>query len=468
MIAMTLTEMALAMGGRLDISRPSVMGRRVVTDSREVRCGDVFFALRGEHHDGHRFVRQALDAGAACCVCEAPRRGEVRGMDPMLCLWVENVTVALGRLAAYYRRRIMPATTKVIAVTGSNGKTTTKRMIDHVLAGSRKGHCSPKSFNNDIGVPVTLLSAEADDEYLVVEIGTNAPGEVAALARMTAPDIGVITSIGEAHLEGLGGVEGVAAEKASLLRFLRPDGFAVLNVDNAIVERHLETAAGAALCRIGRSGAADLRVTDVSGTIRGTKLTLDGRHDIELPMPGVHHATNAAAAFAVGRWFGLTADQIAERLRTFVPPEGRTNVSHCAGVTIVDDAYNANPSSMAAAVALLASQVGGRRVLVMGDMLELGGQALALHRRVIEQARTAGVEVVLGVGPLTREAARSLGSEPLGQVQVLADSPEAACTGLEAMVREGDTVLVKGSRGMRMEKVVEWLQTRVARTAAVA
>jgi UDP-N-acetylmuramoyl-tripeptide--D-alanyl-D-alanine ligase len=467
MIAMTLRQMTEAMRGRLDIPRPGVMGRRVVTDSREVRPGDVFFALRGENHDGHAFVRQALDHGAALCVCEASRRGEMRGSDPMLCAWVDDVTVALGRLAAYYRRSVMNPATKVIAVTGSNGKTTTKRMIDHVLAGSRKGHCSPKSFNNQIGVPLTILSADADDDYLVLEIGTNAPGEVAALGTMSDADVGVITSIGEAHLEGLGGLDGVAVEKASLLRCIRRGGLGVVNIDQPSLERHL-SGLPIDLRRIGRRDASDVAIGHVRGTIHGTSFTLDGAHRVELPMPGAHHATNAAAAYAVGRWFRVEPADIAARLRTFVPPQGRTNVSECGGVTLVDDAYNANPASVAAAIALLASQDKGRRVLVLGDMLELGAESPNLHRRVVEDARSAGIDVLVGVGPRMTSAALGLGAEPLGRLQVLCDSAETACGALDGILAPGDTVLVKGSRGVRLDHVVAHVQGRHKKAAAVA
>ncbi len=467
MIAMTLRQMTEAMGGRLDIPRPGVMGRRVVTDSREVRPGDVFFALRGETHDGHAFVRQALDLGAALCVCEAPRRREMRGSDPMLCAWVDDVTVALGRLAAWYRRRVMNKATRVIAVTGSNGKTTTKRMIDHVLAGSRKGHCSPKSFNNQIGVPLTILSADADDDYLVLEIGTNAPGEVAALAGMGDPDVGVITSIGEAHLEGLGGLSGVLVEKSSLLRCIRRGGLGVVNVDHEAMERHL-AGLPIEIRRIGRRAGGDVAVGEVRGTIRGTSFTLGGDCRVDLPMPGAHHATNAAAAYAVGRWFGVTSAEIADRLRTFVPPQGRTNVAECGGVTLVDDAYNANPASVSAAIALLAAQEKGRRVLVLGDMLELGAESAGLHRRVVETARKAGIEVFVGVGPLMTSAALGLGAEPLGRLQVLCDSAETACGALDGILSPGDTVLVKGSRGIRLDRVVSHVQARRQPAAAVA
>jgi len=333
-------------------------------------------------------------------------------------------------------------------------------MIDHVLSGSFKGRSAPGSFNNHIGVPLTLLLADPDDRYLIVEIGSNAPGEVEALSAIASPDLAVITSIGEAHLEGLGSIDGVAAEKVSLLRHVRPDGLAVVNVDRPEIRPHLAAAQRAKLLTVGTDSSADLRITGVHGDIRSTTFELDDRYRIELAVPGVHHAVNAAAAFAVARWFGMSVEEIVERLRSFMPPEGRTRRLQIGGFTVVDDTYNANPASMAAVVETLRQDASGRRVLVMGDMLELGPQSASLHRRTVGAVLKAGIEILVAVGAAMADALRLIdGCHQRTRVVLCADA-EAASDALTKILAPGDTVWIKGSRAMELDRVVSDLQTR--------
>jgi len=471
MIPMLLGDVAAAVGATCSAGTAGVAVRRVTTDSREVLPGDLFFALRGVRFDGHQFAAEALAKGAVACVCdrnfhpptEAARF--LRGSGQALV--VENTLDALGRLAKHYRHVVLPVSTVVIAVTGSNGKTTTKCMIDHVLGGEFKGRASPKSFNNAIGVPLTLLSADADDRYLVVEIGTNAPGEVASLAALASPNVAVITSIGEAHLEGLGDLHAVAVEKTSLLRFVRPAGFAVVNVDRPEILPYLASAGRTRLLTFGVDQSAKLCVTRRRADLYGTAFELEGRYRVELPMPGAHHATNAAAAFAVARWFGVAPQRIAERLQSFRPPEGRTQLAEIGGVKLVDDAYNANPASVAAAVEALQGAQNGRRVFVLGDMLELGVDSSASHRRVVRTAVEAGIEVLVAVGPATVEAARASQSEPNGTQVYCCEDASIANEVLDALVTVGDTVWIKGSRGMELDRIVRHLQTRLNAGAGV-
>ncbi|MFH1109371.1 MAG: UDP-N-acetylmuramoyl-tripeptide--D-alanyl-D-alanine ligase [Planctomycetota bacterium] len=471
MIPMLLGDVAAAIGAAYSAGTAGVVVRRVTTDSRDVREGDLFFALRGVRFDGHQFAAEALAKGAVACVCDRnlhPPTEAARFLGGSgQALVVENTLDALGRLAKHYRHAVLPVSTVVIAVTGSNGKTTTKCMIDHVLGGEFKGRASPKSFNNAIGVPLTLLSADADDRYLVVEIGTNAPGEVASLAALTSPNVAVITSIGEAHLEGLGDIHAVAVEKTSLLRFVRPAGFAVVNVDRPEVLPYLASAGRTRLLTFGVDQSAKLCVARRRADLHGTAFELERRYRVELPMPGAHHATNAAAAFAVARWFGVAPQSIAERLQSFRPPEGRTQLAEIGGVKVVDDAYNANPASVAAAVEALRGAQNGRRVFVLGDMLELGVDSSASHRRVVRTAVEAGIEVLVAVGPATVEAARASQSEPNGtQVYCCEDVPTANEV-LDALVTVGDTVWIKGSRGMELDRIVRHLQTRLNAGAGV-
>ncbi|UCC30636.1 MAG: UDP-N-acetylmuramoyl-tripeptide--D-alanyl-D-alanine ligase [Phycisphaerales bacterium] len=466
MIPMTLHDVAPAVGATLRPDGEPVRILGVTTDSRRVRPGDLFFAIVGERFDGHRFIAEAASKGAVACVCSRDRFGEGGTGDMSAapaaapCLAVGDTVEALTRLAAHYRRHVMHDATVVVAVTGSNGKTTTKCMIDHVLSGPFKGRAAPGSFNNHIGVPLTLLSAERDDHYLVVEIGSNAPGEVEALSAIASPDVAVITSIGEAHLEGLESIDGVAAEKASLLRHVRPDGLAVVNVDRPEIRPHLGAAQRAELLTVGTDASADLRITGVHGDIGNTRFELDGGYSVELSMPGVHHAVNAAAAFAVARRFGVGAEEIVGRLRSFTPPEGRTRRLQIGGLTVVDDAYNANPASMTAAVGTLRQGAPGRCVLVMGDMLELGPQSASLHHRAVGAVLEAGIEVLVAVGATMTNALRLLDGCHRGTRVVSCADAGAASDALMTILAPGDTVWVKGSRAMGLDRVVSDLQTR--------
>ncbi len=471
MIAMRLREIAAAVGAPFDPRFDRVMIRRVSTDSRDVSPGDLFVAIRGECFDGHRFVAEAMSKGAAACLCDEVWNGAEKSAElpaSFRCLVVPETVAGLGRLAGYYRRHVMNVATVVVGVTGSNGKTTTKGMIDHVLRPSFAGRAAPKNYNNHIGVPLTLLSSETGDRYLVVEIGTNSTGEVAALSSLARPDAAVITSIGEAHLEGLGGIDGVAAEKASLLHHVRSDGLVVVNIDRPEIHAHLPKEVMPRLITIGADPSAKFCVADLSGDLRRTEFTLDGRFSIELPLPGVHHAANAAATFAVGRWFGVEPQRIIERLRTFTPPEGRTRVHELDGVTVVDDAYNANPASMAAAIAALGRIGSARRVFVMGDMLELGESCADYHLAAAASAVRAGIEVLVLVGPAMQVAASLIQGQAGDSRVVACASAEEARELLASAIEPGDTVWVKGSRGIGLDRVVVDLCKRYGEQTAVA
>lgn len=457
MISLDLATVVRALGADTPEGRASQRVLRVSTDTRELRPGDLFFALRGPNFNGHDFIPVALEKGAVACVAD-------RTFDPPIVvrdriLRVNDTLAALGQFAKFYRDEVIPIGVTVIAVTGSNGKTTTKCMIDHVLRGLFKGRPSPKSFNNAIGVPLTILAVEADDRYVVVEVGTNAPGEIAALSSIVSPNVAVITSIGEAHLEGLGNLESVAKEKASILGFVRPSGFGVVNVDRAEILPQLALYPRTRLITFGVDPASRLRVTRRRADLEGTVFELEGRYELELPMPGPHHATNAAATFAVARWFGVSPEQIIDRLKSFSPPEGRTHRFEVGGVTVVDDAYNANPSSVGAAIETLRTAGGDRRILVLGDMLELGVNSAEAHERVLRAAVDAGLEVIVAVGRLCTAAARKLDVPPATKVVTCEGAGEADEI-LDHLVTAGDTVWIKASRGMALDKTVAHLRTR--------
>ena len=466
MIPMPLGEIATAVGAAPP-ALPEALACRVSTDSRDIRPGDVFVAIRGPNHDGHKYIDEVLCRGAVGAVADRQGLGLVhdgRGQT----MTVDDTVASLGCLAAYYRRAVMPVSTVVVAVTGSNGKTTTKCMIDHVLGAALPGRASPKSFNNRIGLPLTLLSAEEGDHYLVAEIGTSAPGEIAELAAIASPEVGVITSIAEAHLQGLGDVHGVADEKSSLLSHIRLGGLAVVNIDRPEIDPFLSRVEKARLITIGNNPEARLRVDKRQSTIYKSSFLLDGRFTVDLPMPGAHHATNATAAFAVARWFGIDCEEIIHRLSTFVPPDGRTRVIETGGITIVDDAYNANPGSVTAAIDTLRTSSDHRRVLVLGDMLELGRHTPQLHGQIIASAERAGVDVLIGVGAAMAEAI-SLTAPDLRRLQTFSCPDVRAAQALVGSVLlPRDVVWLKGSRAVGLDHLVRHLEAQWTPKSAVA
>ena len=475
MIAMTLDDIAQATGGEIakpcDASCDPIL--RIATDSREVRPGDLFVAIRGDRLDGHEYIEAALDRGASGCVCDRqwfdslPAPAPPTGTRATACLLVVDDTVEmLGRLAAHYRTNVMSPGTVVIAITGTNGKTTTKAMLDHLLAPWFPGRAAPRSFNNAIGVPLTILSADAEDRYLIIEIGSSSPGEVDALARIAAPNAAVITSIGEAHLEGLGDLAGVVREKASLLDHVRSDGLVVVNVDQSRMRDQVDRRTGPRVVTIGSGADASLLVSIVESDVRQTTLELEGRIRATVPMPGRHHASNAAAAFAVARWFGVPPQKIIEGLATFVPLEGRTRSIDLSGIQLIDDAYNANPTSMGAVVEGLAAISGRRRVFVMGDMLELGEAAPAFHTQIVESAFAAGIEVLVAVGSRSVQATERIARSSRRTRVITCDDASDAITKVAAEVRSGDVVWVKGSRGIGLDRVVADLMGRYSAATA--
>ncbi len=467
MIPMQLSDIASAIGARTDAGFTNAIVTGISTNSRETRPGDLFIAIRGLTHDAHKFIDDAFGQGAVAAVADGTGASLIQdGIGRTLI--VDDTVQALGRLAAYYRRTIMPVSTVVVAVTGSNGKTTTKCMIDHVLSGSLQGCASPKSFNNKIGLPLTLLSAETGDQYLVAEIGTSGVGEIAELAAMASPEVGVVTSVAEAHLLGLGDVHGVADEKSSLLEYVRLGGLAVVNIDRPEIRPFLSRVERARLVTIGTDPSARLQVADRRSTIHHSSFLLDGRYTVELPMPGAHHATNATVAFAVARWFGIPCNEIIDRLRTFIPPEGRTRVIETGGITIVDDAYNANPGSVSAAIETLRTSGGNRRVLVLGDMLELGHQTPQLHGQIVAAAERAGVDVLIGVGAAMAEAI-SLTAPDLRRLQTYSCADAGAAEALTGSVlRPRDVVWLKGSRAVGLDRLVRHLEAQWSTQSAVA
>lgn len=463
-----------------DAATPSTVDG-VCTDTRTLKPNQAFIALLGEAADGHTFLTQAARAGAALLILSKPESftDELKSAlaSNAAILHVADTGQALLRLAAAYRRTL--DTTRVIAVAGSNGKTTTVRLITAVLATKLRGTASPKSFNNAVGVPLTILSAKKSDQYLVCEVGTNAPGEIATLAAVVEPDIVVMTSIGREHLEGLGSLTGVLKEETSILTGLRPGGVAIVNADApGLVEstRAMTTAANNSasparqVVTFGFAESADLRITESSQTAEGVAFTLNTRFKHQLRLLGLHNASNAAAAVAVGRRLGVDQPDI-ERglLQAQGPPMRleRVSVALKAGnITFVNDAYNANPDSVLASLTTFAQITHpGRRVLVLGDMLELGEHAPDLHREIGDAIVRSGMlkpgDLIALVGRLSHFTAERLArAVPSTSLHMIEDLNAGRADAVAALLAPGDCILLKGSRRMGLERIIDAARLR--------
>lgn len=422
----------------------------VSTDTRTVQPGSLFIALIGERFDGHAFIQQAVEQGAAGVIVSCSESK----LPPEAAVFVVSDTrKALQDLAHFHRERFA---IPVIAITGSNGKTTTKDMTGAVLQAARQVLKTAGNFNNEIGLPLTLLQLTAQHEAAIVEMGMRGLGQIAELAVIARPTIGIITNVGETHMELLGSLDNIAKAKAELAQALPSDGWLILNADNPYVYAMRKQTA-AQVVTFGLSAEADVVATDIvtqDGRVAFTCCWQDRSIHIELPVPGRHNVYNALAAIAAGGVIGLSAEEICSGLASFTTGSMRFCVEQKGSYRVINDAYNASPMSMAAALATLAEVTSGRRIAVLGDMLELGSAAEAAHRRVGCQAAEAGVAVVVALGELSRHLAAAAKQAGVPEVVWCADHTEAK-RALMQLIQPGDTILFKGSRGMRMETVME-------------
>ena len=419
----------------------------VCTDTREMKPGSLFVAITGETHDGHEHLAAAKSGGAvAALVHRAP--AELPPDFPVIL--VDNTRLAMGRLARHVRESFAGT---VIAVGGSNGKTGTKGLIHAALRPPLRGSASPKSFNNDIGVPLTMFAASSTDDYLVLELGTNHPGEIATLGKIARPDIAVITNVGAEHLEFFRDLDGVRHEEAALVDGLNDDAILVVNGDDAGL---LEAVGGFRGRRVtfGWNSSNDLRPTDVRCTTAGTRFQL-GDAEFFVPQLGRHTAANATAAIAVARTLKLGDEQIAANLATAAGAPMRLQVERVGdGITLINDVYNANPHSMRAALETLRDlPTEGRRIAVLGDMRELGDTAAVHHAELGRFAGECNLDAIYCVGPQAKQiAAAAAGS---GVEITLFDTAADAGAVVRKKLRAGDLVLLKASRGVKLEMVAQ-------------
>jgi UDP-N-acetylmuramoyl-tripeptide--D-alanyl-D-alanine ligase len=458
MRGLTVEDVVRGTGGALVGGDLGVPVAGVAIDSRTLRVGEAFFAIAGHVLDGHAFVHDAAARGASCVVLHT-LPDDTHTTVPLVL--VDDTTRALGRLGAWHRSRFgIP----VAAVTGSNGKTTTKEMMAGVLGALGPVLKPESSFNNQWGLPLTLLRLTDEHRVMVLELGTNRPGEIATLADLCRPTLGAVTTVSAAHIGFFGSVDAIQTEKSALVVAIPSDGAVVLNADDPRVLA-MRGRSRARVLTVSEHGPADVRaVSPIEETPDGVLVTIEvhgARCPVRLAFAGRHNVVNALVAAGVGAALGLSLTVIAAGLETARPTKGRCVWRRVGPYRLLDDTYNANPASVRAALATFAAGAGARRrVVVLADMLELGEMAEAAHREAGRAVAGAGVAELIAVGPLSELTVTAARDAGLGEAHHAATFEDTVALLLKRLA-PGDAVLVKGSRGMRMERVVDALMARV-------
>ncbi len=429
---------------------------KISTDSRTIKRGELFVALRGENFDGHNFVESVAKTGAAGAIVDLNWTGKIPANFTLI--RVEDTLRAYQNLAANYRKSLP---LKVLAITGSNGKTSTKDFAAAVLAHRFRVTKTQGNFNNHVGLPRTMLEATSQDEVAVWEIGMNHPGEVAMLAKLAAPDAAIITNIGVAHIEFMGSHEAIAAEKGALAQAVAVDGTVILNADDPFSKNMAARTRGKVVFAGTTEGT--IRAGEITQSATGTDFTiLEGAHRCraQLPVPGLHMVQNALLAVAAGRMFGLSLEDCAAGLAAAPLTKARLQIKEIRGVRFIDDSYNANPESMKAALhTLVQLDADGKRIAVLGEMRELGEESARGHREVGETAAELGVDQLIAIGDMAAAIAEAARNAGLQNISIARSTSEAAEL-LGEIAVSGDLVLVKGSRSARTERVIEAFEIR--------
>ena len=431
-------------------SDSSVVG--VSTDSRTVKTGDCFFAIAGDSFDGHNYVKEAFAKGAVCAVVSEDVEG-----GPIL--KVDDTTKALGDFARYYRRQ---AGYKVVAITGSVGKTTTRQIAYHLLSRHYRVSQAQKNFNNQIGLPLTLLDADAEDEIVVAELGANSPGEIAYLTRIALPDVAVITSVYPAHLAGFGDLQMIIQEKLAISEGLQPDGVFIINgdFDQLVSACRAKSSKPVEFYTFGKSDGCDYQARNITNTGFGSSFAVDNTQ-VYLPLAGPGNVDNALAAWAVCSQFGLTVDDFAQAVKTQPAVSMRAELLQIGTLMVLNDCYNANPASIRNAMDILTNldSTGKRRlVFICGDMAEMGCQTERLHAELGPSIAKAGVQLLMTVGKYAKIAAEAAKTSAEYDLQTKCfDDTLSACNNLKDSIKDYDIILVKGSRTAKLEMAVEKL-----------
>jgi UDP-N-acetylmuramoyl-tripeptide--D-alanyl-D-alanine ligase len=446
----------------------------VSIDSRNISESELFVAIKGQNYDGHSFIGDLVKKGIGCFVVESKKVPDVLSdglpsyNDPafykskkrkVTCIAVKDTTKALGDLASFQRKR---ANVSVIAITGSNGKTTTREMAARILEQRFDTLSTQGNLNNEIGLPLTLLKLGHRHRWVVLELGMNSPGEIGRLTKICRPDIGIITNIGPAHLEGLGSVEGVKNAKGELIDNMNPDSIVILNADDPMVLGLAEKRPQKTIL-FGLSQKAMIRATSVVGKEVGNTFMLNLPKEtvqVDLQTPGSFMVSNALAAAATGDRIGFSAKEIKKGIEEFKPIKGRMNLCETKqGVHVIDDTYNANPVSMEAAVKSLVSLKGENRgIFIVGDMFELGRQAESLHEKIGKLSAELKIARLYASGDFAGAVAKGAMAKKMRANDIITGTKSQIIEDLKDILKPGDWVLVKGSRAMGMEKIVEELK----------
>jgi UDP-N-acetylmuramoyl-tripeptide--D-alanyl-D-alanine ligase len=448
---LTLAQIAQLAGASLSSGDGTVVINKVSTDSRTIKPGELFVALRGENFEGHDFVEASAKAGGTGALVDLKWAGNVPNNFALV--RATDTLQAYQTLAANYRRSLG---LKVLAITGSNGKTSTKDFAASVLARKFRVTKTEGNFNNHVGLPRTILEATSEDEVGVWEIGMNHPGEIAALSKIAAPDAAIITNIGVAHIEFMGSREAIALEKGALAEAVDPQGTVILNADDSFTEG-IAARSCAKVVLAGTTGGA-VRAIEIRQSAEGSEFTIvEGAHRCraQLPVAGSHMVQNALLAVAAGRAFGLSIEECAAGLAAAPLTKARLQIKEIGGVQFLDDSYNANPDSMKAALRTLVElDAEGKRIAVLGEMRELGTESERGHREVGETAATLGVNQLITIGDAAEMIAEGARIAGLDNVLSVGSTGEAARL-LGEIAGPGDLILIKGSRAARMEEVIE-------------
>ncbi len=464
-VRLSITDVRAALDVAASGGRDGMIFAGVSTDSRTAGKDELFVALEGDQFNGHDFIPSALKKGVSGIIARST--GDVKTPAEVAVFTVDDTLHALGELARYHRGRL---SARVVGITGSNGKTTTKEITASVARTVYRTAQTEGNLNNLVGLPMMLLSAPQDAEVLVLEMGMNVPGEIGRLSEIAAPDVGVVTNVGPVHLEGVGSVAGVIAEKGTLTASLPPDGVAVFEGDTDYSEE-LGRKTRARRLTFGLDGASDVRAVDIEDLgDRGTRATFvlpSGSFSARIPIPGGHNLRNALAAAAVGLALDIPVDRICRGVESVVPMAMRMEITRDpSGFVVLNDSYNANPVSMKAALEFLAGrrpQDGGRSIAVLGDMLELGDFRAKGHQQVGAAAADLGVGLIFVIGdfaPDVRRGAISSGQDEGAIFTYPKGAHDVLIHDLLGVIGPGDVVLVKGSRGMRMERIAHALLKR--------
>jgi UDP-N-acetylmuramoyl-tripeptide--D-alanyl-D-alanine ligase len=431
---------------------------RVSIDTRKIRQGDLFCALEGEQTDGHKFVSEAISNGAVAALVSKDKldaNPDLKNHPLIIC---PDSLTGLQELAKIHASHIKA---KIIAITGSAGKTSTRQLIAHVLAGTFNVSQSRKNFNNEIGLPISVLDIRQDSEFAVIEMGASKQGDIAALCKIIRPDYSLITSISEAHIEGFGSLRNVQKGKFELFDHTKPDGTLFINQDDALVAEYSDNNHQRVTYSLKNPASITMTIFDIDSVGRYI-LEHNGNH-IYLRSLGFGAAQNALAACSVAVTLNVPANQIKRRLEEFEPPAGRGNIINQDGVTIVNDTYNANPLSVSMAIRTLNEmKPGGKRIFILGDMLEMGELSRPSHENIGVQIASSRIDYLFCYGPETLNTVRMARTLDMTNA-IHFDSLQALNNTLKSLQKEGDIIYVKGSRGMAMERVVNEL-TKGAKT----